>query len=157
MYIPLLLPYILLPYISSFCDSAARSALSISTTCPSAFASMLTPHVCPSSPPSPSASRNGNHIISSTQPQPSSPLTPTTLHSLPPSETPSPLAPSTLHSLPPRRPFTSREPGVGGVIAPTPGEPLYLFLNKNQTTVEWRPHWYRLLQGHKIYLQSHKH
>jgi len=24
-----------------------------------------------------------------------------------------------------------------------------LFLNKNQTTVEWRPHWYRL-QGHKI-------
>ena len=30
------------------------------------------------------------------------------------------------------------------------------FLNKNQTTVEWRPHWYRL-QGHKIYLQSHKH
>ena len=23
------------------------------------------------------------------------------------------------------------------------------FLNKNQTTVEWRPHWYRL-QGHKI-------
>ena len=30
------------------------------------------------------------------------------------------------------------------------------FLNKNQTTVEWRQHWYRL-QGHKIYLQSHKH
>lgn len=69
-------------YVSSFCDPAALSALSISTNYPSALASIATPHIWHSSPPSPSARNNKNHAIFSTQSQPSSPMALPTLHSL---------------------------------------------------------------------------
>ena len=40
-----------------------------------------------------------------------------------------------------------------GVLDTTGGRATTFFFSKNQTTVEWRPHWYRL-QGHMIYYKA---